>query len=243
MFGVTPHVVWVNGVISTVYLAYPVFLTEILRGTYLNCYGPVDGRKYVFGDFRQECAGSSWTASAVVAYVELLLLVPAVPLLNVWFMRRNKNNFENAVFKRRFLFMYGGYRPGCRAWESVVMLRKAAVILSVVVFKDSVLQLCWMQIVISSALVLHVFDRPYGHPMEQRVETVSLCSTLAIVTLGQAITMAEAYPALLAGLRAVAVFTNCTTLLWFVFAFFSEARRVRNEKARQRSASDPEAVA
>ena len=227
IWGVSPRDVWVNGSLSLIYLAYPVFVAEVLKGTHFNCYTPIDGSVYVVSDFRHKCEGGVWTLSAAIAYIELFTLVPLVPLLTVLFMRRNAGRMYDPAFRQKFLFMYGGYRPSCHAWEAVVMVRKVVVVLSISAFTDSVLQLCWLQIGIAVSLMLHLSYRPYLQPKEQQVETISLCSTLAIVTLGQAITMADQHPRLQNVLRLTAVVTNVITVLLFIYQFLSEARRAR----------------
>jgi hypothetical protein len=238
LWGVRPLHVYVNGLIGLVFMVWAEFIQSLIRGTHFSCYEVEAGDFYAFTDFRQKCEGAEWLFTASIAYVELLLVVPAVPLLTLWFLRRNESKLTAPEFRRRFLFIYGGYRQGCEAWEVVVMARKLLLALVVATCRDPLLQIFCMQIVVAGALTLQTSHRPYINAREQLVETCSLCVIMALLVCGQGLSMVQD-PQLLVALHVVVCIINVGAVMMFC-SFFIHELHLKKQRTRANTVAEGE---
>ena len=102
--------------------------------------------------------------------------------------KQAKHLFDDATntVRRRFSFLFLGYRSETYWFESVVLLRKACLNIVVVLFaRDPYLQSELAMLVILLAALVHASQRPFNQQIFNYLEAFSLCTTGCTYFLGQ----------------------------------------------------------
>lgn len=133
-----------------------------------------------------ECLRPDILASRLLLAVPVLLIFTAgLPALLVVTMRRHTGRLAEPLFRRRWGFMFSGFRPGKEAWEAVIMLRKALLAaVTQTAGGAGVATLATLGlIIIGAAGTLHAWHKPFVDKRVNRLELTALV-TSAISLLG-----------------------------------------------------------
>ena len=144
-------------------------------------YSPGSGvtEKYLQIDLGINCGDTEYQYYKMLAIIFAMTYGIGIPLLAVAIVRVAilRKNFESA--KRAFGFLVMGYREDKWYWEAIVMMRKLAVVFIVVFIEDSKLQTYVGMWVMSFALVVHLWARPYDSNVLINLEAFSLSIIIA----------------------------------------------------------------
>ena len=120
--------------------------------------------------------GTPAHASAVgVGVASIVLLTIGVPLQAFIFMWLNRNNLQSERMKVRFGFFFQNYRPEVYWYECFSLVRKAAIVATVVLLQDNVgLQVFTVSLVALIFLSMHTYHKPYHQPLLNVLESLAL---------------------------------------------------------------------
>jgi hypothetical protein len=168
----------------------------------LDCSPPIDGVQYLRGDLRVVCYEGPHAVARIVAYLVLVFVGAGFPCgLALMLVRKTPAQRAAPAFQHAWSFLFSGYRVGAEAtdsapvqqgsacgrrlpsfrrapnavwWESLVLLRKAGIVLLSVLVVDPYLQTALLLVLLVAALVLHLLQRPYTDDLFNRLEAFSL---------------------------------------------------------------------
>eukprot|EP00756_Hemistasia_phaeocysticola_P062630 Hpha_TRINITY_DN6086_c1_g1::TRINITY_DN6086_c1_g1_i1::g.63379::m.63379 len=126
------------------------------------------------GDASVDCDSSAHQAFKRVGIVILGLWMVGVPLIMTLAIQGSQHVSGDKATFHRFPFILAGLRVQCWFWPAVVMLRKSLLVMVSDAISNAELQLCLAAWTVNTALVLHVWQRPYEKRVFNFVETVSL---------------------------------------------------------------------
>lgn len=90
-------------------LAYMPVVSACLRA--FACTSPIAGVRYLIGDLRQPCAGSTYTATVIVAGLTLAVFGIGYPAAIFFYMSGTKpTTLTDPIFQAAWGFLYAGYR-------------------------------------------------------------------------------------------------------------------------------------
>jgi hypothetical protein len=131
---------------------------------------------FLVEDMDERCWGAkhiSWLLGLCLPM--LLFYVVGIPVVACYILYLNRADLESAQCKRRYFFLYTGYRFDRWYWEFVIVLRKLVLITITVYLQDSIrLQAFACLALIAFSLGLHIHFRPFMHPNANKIEIVSL---------------------------------------------------------------------
>ena len=140
-----------------------------------------DGRveKYLQIDLGINCGEKEYEYYRMLAVIFALGYGIGIPLLAIFIVRVAilRRNFESA--KRAFGFLVLGYREEMWYWEAVVMMRKLAVVFTVVFIQDVKIQTYVGMWAMTLALIVHLWSRPYDSNLLINLEAFSLAVIIA----------------------------------------------------------------
>ena len=250
IWGVDKKHFYINACVAISYLLWPAFVVQNLR--ILNCSVEVGEKRFVASALQVQCDEGAHPKLKAVAIVELALLVPALPALLLYRLRKLDVS-EGSWNRKHLFFLFGGFRPGFEYWEAVVLGRKFLVLAIGVFLADNTfgLQVTACMWVVAAATVLQLLCKPYQHRTEERLETLSLGGTTVAMMIGQVILQADGAdglaPAVLAACQgcvvAILLFTTCCFVVFFVREVMVARRAKKAKKAKEvieeRSATGP----
>ncbi|MEW5297924.1 MAG: hypothetical protein WDW36_001102 [Sanguina aurantia] len=171
----------------------------------------------------------------VVGVPFTVLFVVGMPLLSASWLWSHKAQLANQSFMAMYGPIYREYLPTCFYWESCVWLRKLLVI-AVLVFLSSAqweLQLLIILAVLMGALVAQSYIRPFKSDAMNRLELVSLGSTLATYYISVfLIDKGVAQPALTAA-ATIVITLNGSVVLWFCYVLYRETHVLAARKLKR----------
>lgn len=222
-----------TGVLVISVLLYPTTAREVVR--MLDCSEDLGGASYLRADFRVSCDTAKHSAHVAVAVVVLLVYCCGLPIATAATLhRRYKAGTLHADrTRRRFLFLMDGFTDRRASWESVVLLRKFAIVTISAVLGGTPYQVYYGVLVVVLALAANVFGRPYVDAHQGRMENASLTASSVSLYAGLLYTiggLGEGTKALV----ALVVFAVNLTFIGYVLkvaggvAAARAARRVRS---------------
>jgi hypothetical protein len=190
-------------------LAYMPIVSACLN--VFHCTSPIEGVRYLVSDLRVACEGDTYTVLTISAAAVLLVVGIGFPtVILVVLSTADPAKLENPAFHATWGFLFDGYRheittsPNkerhsrwwCQPrsgwfpwWESVVLLRKAGIVLLGRLVDVPMLQVTLLGTLIALSFSTHSSYRPYVSIWFQRAESASLLcilvSTLMSIALSQ----------------------------------------------------------
>lgn len=159
------------------FIGYMPLIT--LAVTALDCYGTaVDGVRYLRADLSVACGMARHSTVQLGAWLVLLVVGLGFPLAVLAVLSR-----RGRVPSLRFLS--GGYSVSHRWWESVVLVRKAALVMAASLATDAVSQVTLGVGALLLCVWLQGRSRPYASAMFNGLEMLSLMALAltAVVSL------------------------------------------------------------
>ena len=177
---------WVAPVIFVLNASYSS-LTTTSFGVF-NCMPfSVGGVTYLAQDLSVTCYDSVHNGFRGLAGVLIAFFGAGFPLLFAALLRRHRTELHRPRVFARLGFLYDGYaiERSMYAWESVVMVRKAAVVMIGSLIKDAYQQIFASVALLIVALFLQAFFQPYA----KRAFNLLECTALVVVMLTQLMSM------------------------------------------------------
>lgn len=135
---------------------------------------------FMIGDFNTPCyTGLHLLLALGFGLPGLVLWVIGIPLGSFLFLRAHKREFDEFEFSLRFGFIYDDYRRKSYYWESIIFLRKLALVM-ITVFAasvDALLQLLGVLFVAVLALAVQIIFKPY---QLKRMNFLEMATLIAI---------------------------------------------------------------
>ena len=189
-------------VMAVLFIGYMPIVSGSLQ--MMDCYdAAIDSHYYLRINMAVECGKGQHIAARTMALFMLFGYGLGYPLAIFMLLRRaTREVLESPDFQSSFGFVFDGYRAGkgapassCRRrlggghlvwWESVILLRKAGIVVLAVVVKDPFYQIVGATLWLSLFFALQQRFSPYDSVLFNRLETmvlVDLFTTVSISTL------------------------------------------------------------
>jgi len=161
------------------FLLFPSILQ--VSGDLLQCerldYGDSPSRSVLIADRSIDCSSDSYATLRFWAYLHLVIYGIGVPIFAIAVVKMisvatMNGSMEDA--KRLFYFATGGYRRSRWYWESIVLVRKAAVVAVAFAIQDVRVRVYAAMWVMAIAFTANALLRPYANVMLSALETASL---------------------------------------------------------------------
>jgi len=155
----------------------------------LNCktIGADSSDQYLVADMREQCFGSThlkWVFG--VCLPMLFAYVIGIPAAGLKVLYNNRTELTSERVKKKYSFLFKGYEQRWYFWEMVVVFRKVALVIIAVFFAfNTQLQAIMAVLLVSAALMAHVFARPYENSTMDWMEFFSLINSFATFWAGQ----------------------------------------------------------
>jgi hypothetical protein len=121
-----------------------------------------------------------------VAVPCLALYVVGIPLLAYKLLRRNSQQLTEQRVVKKYSFLYKGYELQWYFWEVVVVARKVGLAAIAVFFSyNAQIQSLMAVLLVMSALLAHVYARPFESDLMDMTEFFSLTTSFATFWAGQ----------------------------------------------------------
>jgi hypothetical protein len=234
IWGVAPALFAHVSMLALAFLFWPSVVQASLQA--LHCVPLGRLGSFWVSDLSVSCSSESAQYGTTRAFglVTLLCIVPLLPGGLYVLLRRNRKLLGDRAFCTKYLFLYGGFKTEFCWWECVVMTRKVALLATGVFLADNpTFQLFVATCVLLAAFIAQTVCRPYAHPTESQLETLSLGATLITLLFGQAIVLSglveeKGVPGLgptgESALRVAAGALNLSTFLTFAAFMVKELR-------------------
>lgn len=155
------------------FLAYMPMVNQSFQA--LDCYDePIDGVSRLQQDLSEECREPF---RVFLAALVLLVVGVGLPLgLFLFLRRRTEAELLNPRFMDHFGFLFDGYDVHRKLawWESVVLARKAGIVMLATLVTDAFVQLAGALLLLAGSLWLNERSRPYSKYRFVKVESESL---------------------------------------------------------------------
>jgi hypothetical protein len=89
----------------------------------------VYGLKILQADYGVAASGSKYKAAVAFSGLGVVGYAVGIPAVAIWFLWNNRKRLHNSDFAEKWSFLYQGYGDGRWYWESVVLMRKVALIM------------------------------------------------------------------------------------------------------------------
>jgi hypothetical protein len=212
IWGAKPYEFYVVGVISLSYVAWPVAARQALR--VMDCSVEIEDVYYMASDLSVVCdPATSYGKTYALATFTLVVVIPAFPLIILYCLIKFNSQLyeglqlydENGKMMKHtqsdhrlegvqlLLFLYGGFKPKFFFWEVLVMFRKLMLV-CVIVFManaESGFQVYCGVWAFLAAFILELQFEPYQAKICQRMELLSLCSSMVSLLLGMALLLGQ----------------------------------------------------
>mmetsp|Transcript_29652 Transcript_29652/g.27101 ORF Transcript_29652/g.27101 Transcript_29652/m.27101 type:complete len:556 (-) Transcript_29652:492-2159(-) len=105
----------------------------------------------------------------------IMALCIGLPLYYLRKIKKDKRVLLNPYFRRRWFFLYGGYKPEFGHWEIMVFLEKIFLLFVIffAFFHSAILQIYLILYIQVFTLFVHFLNKPYSEKVVNRMETVS----------------------------------------------------------------------
>lgn len=167
-------------------ILYPIVTAEAV--SMLFCI-EVDGESYLASDLRVSCDAAAHGSYRILAVLAVVVVTIGLPLGSFLLLYQFKEELDSVRARRRLYFLFSGYRKEMFGHESVIMLRKAALVsiasLPPTVGPDRQFTLGVITLVV--ALTIQLYTHPHEDKMQGRLEQTSILASLACLLLGQLI--------------------------------------------------------
>eukprot|EP00741_Cyanophora_paradoxa_P012158 tig00020603_g11746.t1 len=163
-------------IVVSLYLVHPQITQKMFK--LFSCRDLGGGRSFLQQDMQVDCntlAFRLWQWG--IGAPAILLYGFGIPVAAFVVMYRNRHRLDDAGFKRKFSFLYRGYKQRCWYWESMVIVRKllVAVVVSVLDGRPQVQGLVGLGILLAT-LVARLKLAPWD---SQLLDAVDFCGILA----------------------------------------------------------------
>eukprot|EP00946_MAST-07B_sp_MAST-7B-sp1_P001220 g1220.t1 len=156
-------------IVVLLYMLYPTMITQVF--SMLACK-QVGESRYLKSDLQEMCfEGRHFWWVLLLCVPQLLLYVFAIPLIGVYFLRRNKDSlWKNRVVMFRYGLLFNGYSEKYYFWEGTMSIRKASIVaLGIFGSLTGVESQTHAGLLILVAfLVFHLAASPYDRRMDPR---------------------------------------------------------------------------
>lgn len=196
----------------TSFLLYPSITGETV--SVYRCVQIGDG-EYLESDLSISCSDGPHRLARAIGGLVIGVFVVGLPVLLALFLWRNsalvRQGSQAAGFWSKFSFLLQGlkvHRPTGFAYESVVMARKALLVLIPSVVRDSYVQSILASMVLMTSVLVHLSLSPYVRRLFSRLESASLmCLAL---TMGISVIYQRSSDLAAAAASAAASLTSAT---------------------------------
>merc|ERR1719197_1562486 len=115
----------------------------------------------------------------------LLVLVVGIPLGAFFVLYSKRHQLDDPAVSTKYAFLLDGYKRSTPYWESIVLFRKVALVMAIVLFRDmgQIWQLVMAAMVTVLALCLHLHFKPHAFPRLQALEIMALSVSLLTFVL------------------------------------------------------------
>jgi len=128
------------------------------------------------------CGTKQHRSAVAVGWLSVVLLTLGVPLQAFVQMYLNRGRLDTLTMRVRLGFFFQNYRPEVYWYECFSLLRKAAIVATVVLLQDQVgLQVFCVTLVSIVFLTMHTYHKPYSSLLLNTLESAALF--LATITL------------------------------------------------------------
>jgi hypothetical protein len=150
-----------------------------------DCPYTVKGVSYLRADLSVACNTPAHKTAMVLAGVLIVLFMGGFPLMFAFILRRRRDQLNAPRVFEKFGFLYDGYSidRGMYAWESIIMVRKAGVVMIGALVRDSYFQIIAATIFMTTFLFLQAYFHPYNRRMYNVMESVSLLGIIMTQTI------------------------------------------------------------
>ena len=167
------------------FLLYPSITLQATRP--IACIEAEDGKTYIANDMSLECGTSQHNTFVGLAFLQLVLITWGLPLLSAYIIFKRRKRLDTDSVQRRFSFLYNGYSRSAPWYETILMLKKAALVFvgSFLVGADSSnLRIFWGLLILLTALILHLILEPFPDRMQLNLESFSLVLSIFMLLSG-----------------------------------------------------------
>jgi len=177
---------WVAPVIFVLNASYSSLTTTCF--SMFNCLPfSVGGTTYLAQDLSVSCYDSLHDGFRALAGLLIAFFGAGFPILFAMILRRHRAELQKPEVFARLGFLYDGYtvERGMYMWESVVMVRKAAVVMIGSLIKDEYRQI----FAAVTLLVFSLFLQANFQPYQTRLFNIIECVSLVTIILTQLVSM------------------------------------------------------
>lgn len=146
--------------------------------TYLNCVA-VGDQSLIATVPAIDCHSDDYRAFRIFLLTLLILLVIGSPLVIFGFLLLNRGNITNPRFRERFSILFEAFSPACYFWNSVVLVRRSALV-AITLVPDYMTRNALFGFLTLLFLLVHLRAQPYGTPAANAAEGVSLVGHVCI---------------------------------------------------------------
>lgn len=115
----------INGYLKLVCLGYLTLASTAIEP--FACRREKDHKYTLMVDPSKLCFEPWWDAMAPIAAIGIAVYAIGIPVLLMWWLKRNRHNLSDATFEERYGGLYATFVPHLAHWEAVVMLEKLLV--------------------------------------------------------------------------------------------------------------------
>jgi len=217
------------------YMYYPTITDKVLEAFQCAQFDePGWSKKFLEEDFRVDCDSDAYkTFRGTVIAPALLVYCIGIPLLFfgvlykgyrvIW---REQNPLVRSKLKHelrhKYNFLMGGFKHSCFYYETVILLRKFALVFAMVFLAEEVFYLMITDLfLLEAALMLHFFLRPYTTKFCMILEGIAL-SSLVVEVAFSLLQSGHISADAKSGMGGIFVSVNVLVLFLFLFLFIRE---------------------
>eukprot|EP01138_Halocafeteria_seosinensis_P013327 gb/GECG01013613.1/.p1 GENE.gb/GECG01013613.1/~~gb/GECG01013613.1/.p1 ORF type:complete len:1527 (+),score=175.53 gb/GECG01013613.1/:1-4581(+) len=170
-----------SAIVALQFLSYNTVLKFIVSSWDFYPY-EINGSRHLRSDFSVTEDDPQYKVVFALSLIGTVFYIIGIPLLGFRVLTNNRRKLSNIVVRRRFGFLYEGYRRDrflFVVWEIIVLLRKTSLTMISILINNGLLQLSSGIFVLFVAMVLQESVRPYVSKTANRLELASLCVLLS----------------------------------------------------------------
>ncbi|TNV88113.1 hypothetical protein FGO68_gene1765 [Halteria grandinella] len=168
----------ITTVIVILFLLHPTLTREMFN--MFNCKN-IEGVSRLYNDMDVICyEGMHQTVAFEIALPAIIVFSIGIPFVGFWAIFKNKDDLEKTLIKKRYGFLYNGYRSGVASyWEIFVIYRKIMLIFIQVflVRLGKIVQALITLLFLCLIMILTRSINPYQQHYLNTLEVVSLFSS------------------------------------------------------------------
>ena len=219
-----------NQVIATVVIICFNLQPNVITGCFqlfqcLNLYRKDTPVNFLILDYDLQC----WTHEHMfwVSFLGVPVLIVwglGLPIFVYYVLRKNIAHLESIDFRKKYAFLYVGYRPEKCYWELFIILRKLLLICIIVFagFRSVNLQIYLSVVLVTLSYIAQKRNKPYSNEQLNHLEDVSLISAGLINFCGLYFEIENDVPGLDFIFICVGVFGNFYFIIKFARAFLEQ---------------------